>query len=72
MRFRKLRIAWSVVWAVACLLLVTLWVLSYWWNGSVEIRVSATREVMVMSVQGYTYWGTLPDRDWNWNVSRAA
>jgi len=29
-RFRKLRIAWSVGWGVACLLLVALWVRSYW------------------------------------------
>jgi hypothetical protein len=29
MRFRKLRIAWSVAWAVACVLLIVLWVWSY-------------------------------------------
>jgi hypothetical protein len=31
MRFRKLQIAWSVVFAVATVLLVALWVRSYWW-----------------------------------------
>ena len=30
MRFRKLRIAWSVVWGIACVLLIVLWVRSYW------------------------------------------
>jgi hypothetical protein len=30
MRFRKLRIAWSVGWAIACVLLIVLWVRSYW------------------------------------------
>jgi hypothetical protein len=30
MRFRKLRIAWSVLWGVACVLLIMLWVRSYW------------------------------------------
>src|SRR3954451_8568493 len=30
MRYRKLRIAWSVVWGIACLLLIVLWVRSYW------------------------------------------
>src|SRR6476660_634582 len=30
MRFRKLRIAWSVVWALAAVLLIVLWVRSYW------------------------------------------
>ena len=29
MRFRKLRIAWSVVCGVACVLLIVLWVRSY-------------------------------------------
>jgi hypothetical protein len=30
MRFRKLRIAWSVACAIACVLLIALWVRSYW------------------------------------------
>jgi hypothetical protein len=30
MRFRKLRIAWSVGCSLACLLLIVLWVRSYW------------------------------------------
>ena len=32
MRFRKLRIAWSVVCGIACVLLIVLWVRSYWWS----------------------------------------
>jgi hypothetical protein len=31
MRFRKLRITWSVGWGVACVLLIVLWVRSYSW-----------------------------------------
>jgi hypothetical protein len=31
MRFRKLRIAWSVFWGLACVLLIALWVRSYSW-----------------------------------------
>ena len=31
MRFRKLRIAWSVFWGVACVLLIVLWVRSYYY-----------------------------------------
>src|SRR5213595_422032 len=42
MRFRKLRIAWSVICGLACVLTLVLWVLSYWyldmlkapWRGS--------------------------------------
>src|SRR5690242_190518 len=30
MRYRKLRIAWSVVWGLAAVLLIVLWVRSYW------------------------------------------
>jgi hypothetical protein len=30
MKYRKLRIAWSVVWGVVAVLLVVLWVRSYW------------------------------------------
>jgi hypothetical protein len=31
MRFRKLRIAWSVGCGILCVLLIALWVRSYWW-----------------------------------------
>jgi hypothetical protein len=40
MRFRKLRIAWSVVWSVLAALLIVLWVRSYWWQDSVSYRTS--------------------------------
>jgi hypothetical protein len=30
MKYRKLRIAWSVAWGVVAVLLVVLWVRSYW------------------------------------------
>src|SRR4051812_44225005 len=33
MRFRKLRFAWSVVSGIACVLLIVLWVRSYWRTG---------------------------------------
>jgi hypothetical protein len=36
MRSRKLRIAWSIVCGTACLLLIALWVRSYWWKDSVS------------------------------------
>jgi hypothetical protein len=34
MRFRKLQIAWSVVWGVVAVLLIVLWMRSYWWTDS--------------------------------------
>jgi hypothetical protein len=30
MKYRKLRIAWSVAWGVLCVLLIALWASSYW------------------------------------------
>jgi hypothetical protein len=36
MRFRKLRIAWSVLSASACVLLMVLWVRSYWYCDTIE------------------------------------
>ena len=41
MRFRKLRIAWSLTWGVVAALLFVLWVRSYWYADSV-ISVTAT------------------------------
>ena len=38
MRFRKLRIAWSAGCAVACVLVVALWVRSYWRFDGVQWR----------------------------------
>ena len=38
MRFRKLRIAWSVGCAIACVLLIVLWVRSYWSADTVSVN----------------------------------
>jgi len=38
MRFRKLRIAWSVVWGLACVSLIVLWVRSY---GREDLRIDS-------------------------------
>jgi hypothetical protein len=53
-RFRKLRIAWSVAWGIACLLLVVLWVRSYSRYDNVGLRISGNRLVCANS-----YWGKL-------------
>ena len=34
MKYRKLRIAWSIGWGIACVLLIVLWMRSYWkWDA---------------------------------------
>src|SRR6187200_769128 len=55
MRFRKLRIAWSVFWALACVLLIVLWVRSYWWcdilgyrKGQTTVAVGTGRGIAVV------------------------
>src|SRR4051812_40138543 len=40
MKYRKLRIAWSVFCGIACVLLIALWVRSYWRTEFVERMVS--------------------------------
>jgi hypothetical protein len=37
MNYRKLRIAWSVVCGIGCVLLVALWVRSYWRNSAIGL-----------------------------------
>ena len=69
MRYRKLRIAWSVVWGLAAVLLIVLWVRSYWWMDQLGSPWSRTRILMVGSLEG----GLLvqvPFHDWGyrWNV----
>ena len=36
MKYRKLRIAWSVVFGVVCLLITLLWIRSYWRGYSID------------------------------------
>jgi hypothetical protein len=35
MKYRKLRIAWSVTWGLVAVLLIVLWVRSYWWQDCI-------------------------------------
>lgn len=54
MRFRKLRVAWSMAWGVTAVLLGLLCVRSYWWMDVVE-RTSSTSSVEFRSNGGSTY-----------------
>jgi hypothetical protein len=51
MRFRKLRIAWSLGWGVMAVLLIVLWVRSYWWYDSFAY-FPTSRSYGVGSIQG--------------------
>jgi hypothetical protein len=45
MRFRKLRIAWSAGCAIACVLLIVLWVRSYYWD-----KLDTTKEPSIHAI----------------------
>jgi hypothetical protein len=52
MNYRKLRIAWSVGWGVLCLLLIALWVRSYWRFDRCLLARSSNRVVSISSNLG--------------------
>jgi hypothetical protein len=58
MRFRKLRIAWSVGWGIACVLLIALWIRSYWrYFGYSGSRGDEFIEVAVFKSELHLYRG---------------
>jgi hypothetical protein len=52
MNYRKLRIAWSVLCGTLCLLLIALWLRSFWYRDRLEIPMIGPRLVNVWSMQG--------------------
>jgi hypothetical protein len=67
-RFRKLRIAWSVGWGVVTLLLCVLWVRSYMTTDTLGGTTSAPRVFLVRSSWGHlhilSFDDTTQSRDW--------
>jgi hypothetical protein len=56
-RFRKLRIAFSATCLIACVLLIVLWVRSYWWSDDLFIRLpNPQRKFVIHSILGGTVW----------------
>src|ERR1043165_4216803 len=52
MRFRKLRITWSALCGIACVLLIALWVRSYWRVDLVLVRLIAANDLRFVSCRG--------------------
>jgi hypothetical protein len=66
MRFRKLRIAFSAVCAILCLLLIVLWVRSYSGLEAYVFRLSQNRRVAVVSEVGEAGIATkIADAKWH-------
>lgn len=57
-RFRKSRIAWSVVWAIVCGLVLALWVRSYWQWDWVSVPITSAMFLSVNSGSGRIYAST--------------
>ena len=53
MKHRKLRIAWSVAWGVVAVLLVALWVRSYWVGNVLRCPVTQTIAIRLVSQRGF-------------------
>src|SRR6476660_5357855 len=69
LRFRTLRIAWSVFWGLACVLLIVLWVRSYWWTEIFELPLTAKLTVTGGSFPGVCGMG-FPRVPLGWTYSR--
>jgi hypothetical protein len=52
MKYRNLRIAWSVPWGAAAVLLCVLWVRSYWWMDTTNPYLRHT----VTTARGKLWW----------------
>jgi hypothetical protein len=63
MRFRKLRIAWSVAWGSASVLLIMLWVRSYW---RYDMLAFPSQSIGLGSIQGELVYSStnFPSNSW--------
>jgi hypothetical protein len=61
MTYRKLRIAWSIAWGAHCLLVVTLWVRSYWWQNWFQWTFANGSQIDCVSASGLMQLGYGPD-----------
>jgi hypothetical protein len=57
MRFRKLLIAWSVFWGLACVLLIVLWVWSYRTIYKVQFVMTGSRALVFITTPGPVHLG---------------
>src|SRR5262245_10305239 len=52
MKYRKLRVAWSAWWSIACVLLLLLWVRSYFRGDAATITWTSKRAIRLNSSVG--------------------
>jgi len=71
MRFRKFRIAWSGACAIASVLLIALWVHSYWWWTAVGYQLNPNLGVAAHAFKGKVMFLTdkFPSGEWGFHQS---
>jgi FtsH-binding integral membrane protein len=70
MRYRKLRVAWSITCSIACVLLIMLLVRSYWWVDNMLLPPS--KRTMAISQEGVLVFSSQPvqyDTGYRWLLS---
>jgi hypothetical protein len=63
MKYRKLRVAWSVAWNVVAVLFVALWVLSYSETDSLQGLLPTGKQYTVLSTRGRIFAAIFKQRD---------
>ncbi len=61
MRYRKLRIIWTVFYGIACVLLTALWVRSYSWADGATVPLGTQKTFSVCSTAGRLFVETYPN-----------
>jgi hypothetical protein len=75
MRFRKLRIAWSVFYGLLAIVLISWWVRSYWWVDQVFVPVTKSTNFVVGSIPnafGFGFGGKSSAVTQTWITMRTA
>jgi hypothetical protein len=67
LRFRKLRIAWSVGWGIMCVLLIVLWVRSYWRHDCI-----GHLDTSLIATHIGSNWGVVYYRQADWKLDAGA
>jgi uncharacterized membrane protein len=72
MRFRYLRILWTVICGIACVLLIALWVRSYKTVDELHGRLLGQQSLLVGSKKGFlaaiVFQSDASTIDWQWEI----
>jgi hypothetical protein len=78
MKFRKLRILWSLGCGIPCLLLIVMWVRNFWWSDVAWAPLPGGWQVVIASADGQVEFGisqaqNRPDvASWAWETYTAS